>query len=94
VKGSYSLEDCLDDLEDAGELSVEEENGMLVSLNGVSKTATSGWFVYTSDEKNANSAWDSYEYDGKTHYSAALGIERLKVKEGALYIFAYEPYQG
>jgi len=94
VKGGYSLEDCLEDLEDAGKLSFEEENGMILSLNGVSNTATSYWLIYTSDEKNANSAWGSYEYDGKTHYSAAFGIEQLKVKEGALYIFAYETYQG
>ncbi len=94
VQGKYSLEDCLEDLEDAGKLSVEEENGMIVSLNGVANQGSSYWLIYTSDEKNANSSWGSYEYDGKTYYSAALGVEQLKVKEDALYIFAYETYQG
>ena len=94
VQGRYSLEDCLDDLEDAGTLSVEEENGMIVSLNGVANQGSSYWFIYTSDEQSVNKTWGSCEYAGKTYYSAALGVEELKEKEGALYIFVYETYQG
>ena len=67
-------------------------NGMVTEINGKANTTNSFWMLYTSDTENSNTAWGSYEHEGKTLGSAALGATELVVKNGCVYVWVYETF--
>lgn len=82
----------MEELQAAGELSFTVSDGMVVELNGTKQTASSYWMLYTSDEESANEQWGTFEYEGEVLGSAVSGAGELIVKEGCLYIWAFENF--
>lgn len=82
----------MEELQTAGELSFTVSDGMVVELNGTKQTASSYWMLYTSDEESANEQWGTFEYEGEVLGSAVSGAQSLIVKEGCLYIWAFEDF--
>ena len=82
----------MEELQTAGELSFTVSDGMIVELNGTKQTASSYWMLYTSDEESANEQWGTFEYEGEVLGSAVSGAQSLIVKEGCLYIWAFENF--
>ena len=87
-----TLLSVMEELQEAGELSFAVSDGMIVELNGTKQTASSSWMLYTSDEENANKQWGNFEYEGEALGSAVSGAGELAVKEGCLYIWAFESF--
>ena len=87
-----TLLSVMEELQEAGELSFAVSDGMIVELNGTKQTASSSWMLYTSDEENANKQWGTFEYEGEALGSAVSGAGELAVKEGCLYIWAFESF--
>ena len=87
-----TLNDYMDYLENKGKLDYEEEDGMIVEINGVKNSLNSYWMLYTDDPDNSNSAWGTYEYKGKTLYSATLGATALKINKDYVYVWVYETF--
>ena len=77
-----------------GDLEYEVANGMVTSINGIANPSdfSSCWMLYTSDEAQANTAWGTIEYNGKTYGSATKGAEELVVIEGGLYIWVFTTF--
>lgn len=73
-------------------MSFTVSDGMIVELNGTKQTASSYWMLYTSDEESANEQWGTFEYEGEVLGSAVSGAGELIVKEGCLYIWAFENF--
>ena len=88
-----TLLSVMEELQEAGELSFAVSDGMIVELNGTKQTASSYWMLYTSDKESANEQWGTFEYEGEVLGSAVSGVGGLIVKEGCLYIWAFE-YSG
>ena len=88
------LIDYMDTLVKDGKLTCIIENGMVTSINGIANPAdfSSCWMLYTSDEENANAAWGTVEFEGKTYGSAISGAETLKIKADQLYIWVYKSF--
>lgn len=82
----------MEELQEAGELSFAVSDGMIVELNGTKQTASSYWMLYTSDKESANEQWGTFEYEGEVLGSAVSGAGELAVKEGCLYIWAFESF--
>ena len=82
----------MEELQEEGELSFTVSDGMVVELNGTKQTASSYWMLYTSDKENANEQWGTLEYEGEVLGSAVSGAGELAVKEGCLYIWAFEDF--
>ena len=87
-----TLEDYMDYLEDKGKLDYEEEDGMIISINGKANTLNSYWMIYTSDENYSNSQWGTYEFKGKTLGSATLGATALPLNKDATYVLVYQTF--
>lgn len=87
-----TLFEYMSDLKDKGELSFSFDDGMITQLNGVSNTTNSYWMLYTDDDENSNTAWGTYEYEGKTLGSSALGADSLVVVDGCVYVWVYETF--
>lgn len=92
VSRGQSLLDVMTTLEEDGELSFTEENGMIVKLNGTKNAGSSYWMLYTSDAEYANTAWGTYEYEGQTYGSATLGATELPFKVKETYIWVYQTF--
>ncbi|MBQ4073005.1 MAG: hypothetical protein IJD50_04755 [Clostridia bacterium] len=92
MESGDTLEDYMDYLEDKGKIEYEEEDGMIVSINGKKNTLNSYWMIYTDDENYSNSAWGTYEYKGKELGSATLGATALPLNEQATYVFVYQTF--
>lgn len=92
VSRGQSLLDVMTTLEEDGELSFTEENGMIVKLNGTKNEGSSYWMLYTSDAEYANTAWGTYEYEGQTYGSATLGATELPFKVKETYIWVYQSF--
>ena len=92
MESGDTLEDYMDYLEDKGKIEYEEEDGMIVSINGKKNTFNSYWMIYTDDENYSNSAWGTYEYKGKVLGSATLGATALPLNEKATYVFVYQTF--
>lgn len=82
----------MEELQAAGELSFTVSDGMVVELNGTKQTPSNYWILYTSDKENANEQWGTFEYEGEVLGSAVSGAGELAVKEGCLYIWAFESF--
>ncbi len=92
MEADDTLEDYMDYLEDKGKLDYEEEDGMIISINGKKNTLNSYWMIYTSDENYSNSQWGTYEYKGKTLGSATLGATALPLNKYATYVLVYQTF--
>lgn len=92
MESGDTLEDYMDYLEDKGKIEYEEEDGMIVSINGKKNTLNAYWMIYTDDENYSNSAWGTYEYKGKKLGSATLGATALPLNEKATYVFVYQTF--
>ena len=90
--GGKTLLSVMEELQEAGELSFTVSDGMVVELNGTKQTPSSYWMLYTSDEESANEQWGTFEYEGEVLGSAVSGAGELIVKEGCLYIWAFENF--
>lgn len=87
-----SLKDFMDYLQDNEKFTYSIDNGMVTAINGKSNTSKSYWMLYTSDTENANQAWGAFEHEGTVYGSAVLGAETLPVKEGCIYVWAYQTF--
>ena len=87
-----TLSEYMNHLQDEGKLSFEIKDGMVTSINGKSNTTNSYWMLYTDDTENANEAWGTFEHEGKTYGSAAVGASDLKIKENCVYIWSYQTF--
>lgn len=87
-----TLKNYMDYLQDNEKFTYTIENGMVTAINGKSNTLKSYWMLYTSDSENANREWGAFEYEGSVYGSAVLGAEGLPVKEGCIYIWAYQTF--
>ena len=87
-----TLKVYMDHLQEKGKLTYTLSNGMVTSINGKSQTLNSYWMLYTSDEENASTEWGTFEYEEKLYGSATSGVESLTVKEGCIYIWAYQAF--
>lgn len=69
------------------------ENGMVVSINGLSNAQdwSACWMLYTDDEALSDTAY-SIEYKGKIYGSSLYGAESLTVKSGKTYIWIYQTF--
>lgn len=92
MEAEDTLEDYMDYLEDKGKLDYEEEDGMIISINGKANTLNSYWMIYTSDENYSNSQWGTYEFKGKTLGSATLGATALPLNKDATYVLVYQTF--
>ena len=92
MEADDTLEDYMDYLEEKGKLDYEEEDGMIISINGKKNTLNSYWMIYTSDENYSNSQWGTYEYKGKTLGSATLGATALPLNKDATYVLVYQTF--
>ena len=92
VRPGDTLEDYMDWLEEKGKLDYEEEDGMVLEINGIKNSLNSYWMLYTDDPNNSNSAWGTYEYKGKVLYSATYGVEQLKINKDYVYVFVYQTF--
>ena len=82
----------MEELQEEGEPSFTVSDGMVVEINGTKQTPSNYWILYTSDKENANEQWGTFEYEGEVLGSAVSGAESLAVKEGCLYIWAFESF--
>lgn len=92
LQGEYTLSEAMATLQSKGEISYAVADGMMTTLNGVTPEGRNFWALYTSDEEFSNTAWGSYEYNGKNYGSSSLGMESLAVAEGEYYIWALSSY--
>ncbi len=90
--GGKTLLAVMEELGRQGALVFTAEDGMITNINGTGQTASSYWMLYTSDKENANEQWGTFEYEGEVLGSAVLGAGELVVKEGCLYIWAFESF--
>lgn len=86
------LIDYMNRLQDKGELTFEVSDGMVTTVNGKSQANNSYWMIYTNDADNSNEAWGTFEHEGKIYGSATLGVEELPLKEGCIYVLAYQSF--
>ncbi len=87
-----TLKEFMDYLQDNQEFTYSVNNGMVTTINGKSNTLNSFWMLYTSDSQNANQDWGTFEYEDSVYGSAISGAEELIVKEGCIYIWAYQTF--
>lgn len=94
ITSSSTLLDYMQALKNSERLNFEIDDGMITSINGIKNAAdwSSCWMLYTSDADNANTAWGTVEYNGKVYGSAIYGAEKLKIKEGCIYIWVYKSF--
>lgn len=96
VEEGDTLLDIMTEMKAEGKLSFKFVDGMVTSINGKANSITYNpcWMLYTSDDDPAvsNDAWGTYEYEGQTLASAALGADSLLVKTGALYVWVYQTF--
>lgn len=52
-------------------------------------TYTTGFFIYTNDEKYSSQQYGTYEYNDQTINSATFGVTDLPVKNGCIYAMVY-----
>ncbi len=87
-----TLNDYMEYLQEDGELTFTVSGGMVTSINGKSNTTNSYWMLYTNDTENSNEAWGTFEHEGQIYGSATLGAQTLAVKQGCIYVWAYQTF--
>lgn len=100
---STSLADYMDVLAEDGELVFDAENGeygyYIVSIYATKAEGNAYWALYTDlvtiegdDAVYSNAEYGTYEYDGKTLYSASYGASGLPCIDGYTYAWVYTTY--
>ena len=92
--GSFTVLDCMELLQEKGEISYKISSGMITEINGKENATdfSSCWMLYTSDTEMSNTEWGTIEYDGKTLASAIVGADTLTVISGGVYIWEYQTF--
>ena len=92
--GSFTVLDCMELLQEKGEISYKISSGMITEINGKENTAdfSSCWMLYTPDTEMSNSEWGTIDCDGKTLASAIVGADTLTVISGGVYIWEYQTF--
>ncbi len=92
--GSFTVLDCMELLQEKGEISYKISSGMITEINGKENATdfSSCWMLYTSDTEMSNAEWGTIEYDGKTLASAIVGADTLTVISGGVYIWEYQTF--
>ena len=88
------LIEVMEYLQEENALVFEVSGGMVTSINGKANAAdwSASWMLYTSDTEMSNTAWGTYEYEGRTLGSAIVGAEALPVADGEVYIWSYQGF--
>lgn len=70
------------------------EMTMITAINGTSQTTKSYWMIYTNDDTAgvASTDYGFYEYEGQTLGMANFGAASLNVKDGCVYVWAYQTF--
>ncbi len=98
-----SLEDALNALSDAGELTYSGSSGdyglFLTAVNGREADLSKNeyWALYTTlgeldGVAYSNEEFGSYDYDGRVCASASYGVSGLIMVEGEIYVLTVESY--
>lgn len=87
-----TLKDYMEHLQENKKFMFTVSNGMVTEINGKANTTKSFWMLYTSDAENSNKEWGMFEYENSVYGSATLGADALIVKEGCIYIWAYQTF--
>ena len=88
-----TLEQYMQAMQKNGGITFEAEDGMIVSVNGVTPSAQNEyWFIYTSLEDYSNTTWGTYSYNGQTLGSATLGFGTLPCVAGQTYALILSAY--
>lgn len=92
--GSFTVLDCMELLQEKGEIYYKISSGMITEINGKENATdfSSCWMLYTSDTEMSNAEWGTIEYDGKTLASAIVGADTLTVISGGVYIWEYQTF--
>lgn len=92
--GSFTVLDCMELLQEKGEISYKISSGMITEINGKENTAdfSSCWMLYTSDTEMSNADWGTIDCDGKTLASAIVGADTLTVISGGVYVWEYQTF--
>ena len=92
--GSFTVLDCMELLQEKGEISYKISSGMITEINGKENATdfSSCWMLYTSDTEMSNSEWGTIDCDGKTLASAIVGADTLTVISGGVYIWEYQTF--
>ena len=94
VEDNAMLIEVMEYLQEENALAFEVSGGMVTSINGKANAAdwSASWMLYTSDTEMSNTAWGTYEYEGRTLGSAIVGAEALPVADGEVYIWSYQGF--
>ena len=92
VEENTTLLKVMQEKKTAGELDFQMENGMIVRIGETKNSTNSFWMLYTTDEENANTQWDTFTWKGETLGSAVLGADTLVVKQGETYVWVYQSF--
>ena len=92
--GSFTVLDCMELLQEKGEISYKISSGMITEINGKENATdfSSCWMLYTSDTEMSNADWGTIDCDGKTLASAIVGADTLTVISGGVYIWEYQTF--
>lgn len=95
---TVTLLDYMGKMSAEGKLTYETSGSgdfiMITSINGMSQKGSSYWMLYTNDttEGVASTEYGSYEYNGETLGMANFGAASLVVKDGCVYVWAYQAF--
>lgn len=89
ITGETTLLEYMEVLQENGEITFEEYEGMITAINGIEPSYLDSefWGLYTNDSDLSNSAWGEFEYDGTAYASAIYGAGSLVIVEGYTYIW-------
>lgn len=92
--GSFTVLDCMELLQEKGEISYKISSGMITEINGKENATdfSSCWMLYTSDTEMSNADWGTIDCDGKTLASAIVGADTLTVISGGVYVWEYQTF--
>jgi len=86
-----TLSSYMEQLKSDGVIDYTVSDGMLSSLNGVSNAQdwSNCWMLYSNDPDVVNTTYGTYDIDGVTYTSAAVGMDILPIKDGYKYVWIY-----
>ena len=92
ISNSTYLISYMNKLKTDGALEFEVKDGMITSIFNKANNSSSFWMIYSSDKELSNETWGSVTVEEKTYFSAILGAESLPIKDGAIYVLAYQTF--
>lgn len=99
---THSLYDALASLAEKGDIRMEGSSSdygfYLTSVNGMAADESNYWAVYTTlgtldDIVYSDTAYGTWEYEGRTLAMAACGVSGLLLVEGEWYALVWTPYE-